>query len=292
MKIVADPFDRRSLPAIERLTFGVCRLTIMRLLPRVCASMRNAFFKEHAWPVSRGAAGSGPRPTAASKSSRNRSPLIVGSSSTTSGARSRTPRCSRHVGLLTPDECQQIVRGLTEIRAEIEAGRFAFVLEREDIHMHVEAALIDRIGRRRPEAAHRAEPQRPGGDRRQALGARRASTGSTRGWLALQRALVAAAERHRERDPARLHPLAAGQPVLAAHYFLAYVEKLARDRDAPGRLPQPAERAAPGGRRAGRHEPCRSTASTWPRRWGSTAWRPTAWMSRATATSRSSRSSS
>ena len=51
-----------------------------------------------------------------------------------------------HVGLLTPDECQQIVRGLSEIRAEIEAGRFAFVLEREDIHMHVEAALIDRLG--------------------------------------------------------------------------------------------------------------------------------------------------
>src|SRR3954471_17474150 len=38
-----------------------------------------------------------------------------------------------HVGLLTPEECQQIVRGLTEIRAEIEAGRFTFVLEREDI---------------------------------------------------------------------------------------------------------------------------------------------------------------
>src|SRR5437762_8229099 len=50
------------------------------------------------------------------------------------------------VGLLSSDECQQIVRGLTEIRAEIEAGDFAFVLEREDIHMHVEAALIARIG--------------------------------------------------------------------------------------------------------------------------------------------------
>src|SRR5881392_3875705 len=44
-----------------------------------------------------------------------------------------------HVGLLTSEECQQIVRGLTEIRAEIEAGTFPFVLEREDIHMHVEA---------------------------------------------------------------------------------------------------------------------------------------------------------
>ena len=51
-----------------------------------------------------------------------------------------------YVGLLTTDECKQIMRGLSEIRAEIEAGQFPFVLEREDIHMHVEAALIDRLG--------------------------------------------------------------------------------------------------------------------------------------------------
>src|SRR3981189_1906504 len=41
-----------------------------------------------------------------------------------------------HVGLITNTECQQIVRGLSDIRAEIEAGRFEFVLEREDVHMH------------------------------------------------------------------------------------------------------------------------------------------------------------
>ncbi len=51
-----------------------------------------------------------------------------------------------HVGLITSDECEQIVRGLSEIRAEIEAGRFAFVPAREDIHMHIEAALIERLG--------------------------------------------------------------------------------------------------------------------------------------------------
>src|SRR4029077_2535762 len=51
-----------------------------------------------------------------------------------------------HVGLLTYHECQQIVRGLSEIRAEIEAGQFPFVLEREDVHMHIEAALIEKLG--------------------------------------------------------------------------------------------------------------------------------------------------
>src|SRR4029453_8846882 len=37
-------------------------------------------------------------------------------------------------------------RALEEIRAEIEAGRFRFRLEDEDIHMNVERALIERIG--------------------------------------------------------------------------------------------------------------------------------------------------
>src|SRR5579875_1564958 len=48
-------------------------------------------------------------------------------------------RMLQRVGLLTAEECRQIERGLSEIRAEIEGGRFAFVLEREDIHMHIEA---------------------------------------------------------------------------------------------------------------------------------------------------------
>src|SRR5690349_3219112 len=50
------------------------------------------------------------------------------------------------VGLITEAECKQIVQVLSEIRAEIEAGRFPFVLEREDVHMHVEAALIEKLG--------------------------------------------------------------------------------------------------------------------------------------------------
>ena len=50
------------------------------------------------------------------------------------------------VGLITPQECEQLVSGLETIRSEIEADRFAWRVELEDIHMHIEQALIDRLG--------------------------------------------------------------------------------------------------------------------------------------------------
>src|SRR4051794_34427562 len=135
-----------------------------------------------------------------------------------------------HVGLLTPVECQQIVRGLTEIRAEIETGTFAFVLEREDIHMHVEAALIDRIG----DVGRKLHTARSRNDQVATdakLWARDAIDRVDARALALQRALLAAAERHRDVILPGYTHMQRAQPVLAAHYFLAYVEKLARDRD-------------------------------------------------------------
>src|SRR4051794_33944617 len=135
-----------------------------------------------------------------------------------------------HVGLLTPVECQQIVRGLTEIRAEIETGTFAFVLEREDIHMHVEAALIDRVG----DVGRKLHTARSRNDQVATdakLWARDALDRIDARLLALQRALVAAAERHRDVILPGYTHMQRAQPVLAPHYFLAYVEKLARDRD-------------------------------------------------------------
>ncbi len=133
------------------------------------------------------------------------------------------------VGLVGHDECQQIVRALIEIRAEIERGDFPFVLEREDIHMHIEAALIERLGDvgRKLHTARSRNDQvatdfklwiRDGLDRIDA------------GLKALQRAFVVAAERHCNLILPGYTHMQRAQPVLAAHYFLAYVEKSARDR--------------------------------------------------------------
>ena len=50
------------------------------------------------------------------------------------------------VGLISDDECRQIVETLTQIGKEIEQGQFEFRFELEDIHMHIESALTERIG--------------------------------------------------------------------------------------------------------------------------------------------------
>src|SRR5437667_1418850 len=50
------------------------------------------------------------------------------------------------VGLLSDAECQQICQTLNTIENEIEAGSFPLRIELEDIHMHIEQALIDRLG--------------------------------------------------------------------------------------------------------------------------------------------------
>ena len=50
------------------------------------------------------------------------------------------------VGLITADECRQIIEGLRSIERDIDSGTFKFDESQEDIHMVVEAALIERIG--------------------------------------------------------------------------------------------------------------------------------------------------
>jgi argininosuccinate lyase len=133
------------------------------------------------------------------------------------------------VGLLTMTECQQIVRGLSEIQAEIECNRFPFVRQHEDIHMHIEAALIERLG----DVGRKLHTGRSRNDQvatdlklwvRDALDRVDARIES------LQRSLVLAGRRYRHLILPGYTHMQRAQPILAAHFFLAYVEKLERDR--------------------------------------------------------------
>ena len=136
------------------------------------------------------------------------------------------------VGLLSADECRQIEQALAEIRQEIEQGQFEFCAELEDVHMHIERALIDRLGDvgRKVHTA-RSRNDQVSTDLRMWV---RDAIDQLDGLLVdLQRAFVGAASAISIAYlPAYTH-LQRAQPVLAPHYWLAYCEKLERDR---GRL--------------------------------------------------------
>ena len=133
------------------------------------------------------------------------------------------------VGLLTLDECRQIEQGLHEIRQEIEQGRFPFRTELEDIHMHIERALIDRIG----DVGRKLHTARSRNDQVATdvrLWVRWAIDQVNDRLAALQRVFVDRCEGDAEVIlPGYTHTQRA-QPVLAPHYWLAYCEKFQRDR--------------------------------------------------------------
>jgi argininosuccinate lyase len=136
------------------------------------------------------------------------------------------------VGLIAEEECLQIVQGLEAIRQEIEQGRFRFSVELEDIHMHVERALIDRIGDvgRKLHTA-RSRNDQVATDLR--LWVRDAIDQIDRLLVELQRAFVGRCDGDFDMILPGYTHLQRAQPVLAPHYWLAYCEKLERDR---GRL--------------------------------------------------------
>ena len=134
------------------------------------------------------------------------------------------------VGLLTTEECLQIEEALTEIRGLLDRGELPLRTELEDIHMHVEQALIDRLGDvGRKLHTGRSRNDQVSTDLR--LWARDAIDQLDERLVELQRAFVGRCDADYDVVlPAYTH-LQRAQPVLAAHVWLAYCEKLERDRD-------------------------------------------------------------
>ena len=133
------------------------------------------------------------------------------------------------VGLLTTEECRQIEQGLQEIRREIEQDRFPFRAELEDVHMHVERALVDRLG----DVGRKLHTARSRNDQVAAdlrLWVRWAIDQVDGRLAALQRALVGRCETDADVILPGYTHLRRAQPVLAPHYWLAYCEKFQRDR--------------------------------------------------------------
>jgi argininosuccinate lyase len=132
-------------------------------------------------------------------------------------------------GVLTRDECGTIVQGLNEIRAEIEAGKFRWSVELEDVHMNIEARLTEKIG----DVGKKLHTGRSRNDQ---------VATDLRLWLRerideidgeltrLMHALLDQAEAEADTIMPGFTHLQSAQPVTFGHHLLAWFEMLRRDR--------------------------------------------------------------
>jgi argininosuccinate lyase len=131
-------------------------------------------------------------------------------------------------GIISRREADTIISGLNSIREEIEQGKFEFKPELEDIHMNIEARLIEKVG----EVGGMLHTARSRNDQ-VALDMRLFTKDAISTTLArlkeLQQALVDLAEANKDVIIPGYTHLQRAQPLLLAHHLLAYFEMLQRD---------------------------------------------------------------
>lgn len=149
-------------------------------------------------------------------------------------------RALHEAGVLTQPELKSLSEGLREIAAEYEADPDAARLASdEDVHSFVERRLIERVG----DLGKKLHTGRSRNDQVATdlkLYTRSLIDGLLVDLLELRSSLVGLAERHRDLIIPGFTHLQLAQPVLLAHWCLAYLEMLERDaerlRDARTRL--------------------------------------------------------
>ena len=133
-------------------------------------------------------------------------------------------------GVISATDLGAIKTGLATIADEIERGTFEWRTELEDVHLNIEARLIELAG----DAGKRLHTGRSRNDQ-VATDVRlwlRDEIDTLRALLAqLQRALVELAGQHVETVMPGFTHLQVAQPVSFAHHLLAYVEMFARDAE-------------------------------------------------------------
>ncbi|WP_027877776.1 argininosuccinate lyase [Meiothermus cerbereus] len=144
-------------------------------------------------------------------------------------------------GILTPEEEAQIRQGLLAVEQEILGGTFQWREELEDVHMNIEARLIELIG---PVGGklHTARSRNDQVATDLRLWVRGELTRLLEELKALRKVLVQEAEKYLEPPlilPGYTH-LQRAMPVLLSHWFLAYYQMISRDagrlQDALNRL--------------------------------------------------------
>jgi argininosuccinate lyase len=133
----------------------------------------------------------------------------------------------RQAGLLTQRELRAIIRGLDAIGKDIQAAKFRWQPELEDVHMNIEAALTRRVPAGAKLHTGRSRNDQVALDMR--LWLREQIAELLREIQLLERALLRLGEREQEVIIPGYTHLQRAQPVYLAHHLLAYVEMLARD---------------------------------------------------------------
>ena len=137
-------------------------------------------------------------------------------------------RMLAHVGVLASEEYEEIVEGLQAIKDEIEQGEFTWEVSLEDVHMNIEARLIQKIG----DAGKKLHTGRSRNDQVATdvrLYLREEIDSIHVELLRLQTNLVDFAEQHASTIMPGFTHLQTAQPVTFGHHMLAWFEMLKRD---------------------------------------------------------------
>ncbi|MDH5324402.1 MAG: argininosuccinate lyase [Gammaproteobacteria bacterium] len=132
------------------------------------------------------------------------------------------------VGVLSSEELEAIVEGLQQIKDEIERGEFEWKVSLEDVHMNIEARLIERIG----DVGKKLHTGRSRNDQVATdvrLYLREEIDLIQEELLRLQENLVSLAEQHTKTIMPGFTHLQTAQPVVFGHHLLAWYEMLKRD---------------------------------------------------------------
>ncbi len=130
--------------------------------------------------------------------------------------------------IISEADASALIEGLGEIKREIERGDFDFDQGLEDIHMHIEARLIEKVGKSALSLhTARSRNDQVALDVRMYL--REESVNTIRRLVALSKVLVDLAKTYIDVVLPGYTHLQRAQPVLLSHHFMAYYEMFSRD---------------------------------------------------------------
>ena len=133
-----------------------------------------------------------------------------------------------HVGILTAGETEKIIDGLEHIKKDIVNNKFNWLLELEDVHMNIEAALVQKIGSIGKKLhTGRSRNDQVATDLR--LWLRNQIDSINKLLFNLQRGIIELASYHSGTIMPGFTHLQIAQPVTLGHHLLAWNEMLERD---------------------------------------------------------------